>query len=138
MTTTTVPTTTEATEAAHPVRRAILVNGAVAAVAVTAAAVAADAARVPFAIDGETIPLAGFAQMTAIGAVLGGLIAAACNRFAAQPRRVFVAIAVALTALSCIPSVTMPPDAATKIVLVAIHVLAAVIIVPALARQLRA
>lgn len=137
MTTTTVPTTTETAEIARPVRRATLVNGAVAAVAVTAAAVAADVAGVPLAIDGETIPLAGFAQMTAVGAVLGGLIAAACNRFAAQPRQVFVAIAVALSALSCIPSVTMPPDGATKIVLVATHILAAVIIVPAVARQLR-
>ncbi len=53
-------------------------------------------------------------------------------------RRSAFASAVALTALSCLPSVTMPPDAATKIVPVAVHVLAAVIMVRVLARQLRA
>ncbi len=135
ITSTTLPTTTEATEAEHPIRRTTFVSGAIAAVAVTAAALAADAAGVPFAIEGETIPLAGFTQMTAVGAVLGGLLAAACNRFATRPRRTFVALAAVLTALSCIPSVAMPPDAATIIVLVALHVLAAAIIVPALARH---
>jgi hypothetical protein len=135
VTTITVPTTVETS---HPIRRATLASGGIAAVAVTVAAAAADAAGVPFAIDGETIPLAGFAQMTLVGAVLGGLIAAACRRFAARPGPAFVAIAVMLTAVSCIPSVAMPPDVATKIVLVALHVLAAAIVIPALDRALRA
>ena len=135
ITRTTVPIATEATETDHPIRRATVVSGAVASLAVTAAALVADVAGVPFAIEGETIPLAGFTQMTAVGAVLGGLLAAACNRFAARPRRTFVALAVVLTVLSCIPSVAMPPDAATIIVLVALHVLAAALVVPALARH---
>jgi Family of unknown function (DUF6069) len=136
--TTTIPITGDTTEAAHPIRRATLANGAAAAVVVTVAAVAADAAGVPFAIDGEVIPLAGFPQMTVVGAVLGGLIAAACSRFSARPRPLFVAIAVTLTVLSCIPSVALPPDTATKIVLVGLHLLAAVIMIPALDRALRA
>jgi Family of unknown function (DUF6069) len=36
------------------------------------------------------------------------------------------------TALSCVASVTWPDDAATKLALVALHVLAAAIVVPAL------
>ena len=136
--TTTSTTTTPAAEVAvrrHPVRRATLVSGAVAAVGTTVVAAVADAAGVPLAIDGETIPLLGFAQLTLIGAVLGGLLAAALDRWTARSRQWFVGAAVVLTALSCIPSITSPPDVATKIVLVATHVLAAAIIVPALARQ---
>jgi hypothetical protein len=119
----------------HPVRRAALASGAVAAVVTTAVAAAAVAADVPLQIDGEAIPLAGFAQMTLLGATLGGLIAAALNRFSAQPRSWFVPAAVVLTALSCVPSLAWPPDVATKAVLVATHLLAAAIIVPTLARQ---
>lgn len=137
MTTITLPTTAEVARKAHPVRRAALTSGAVAAVATAATAVAADAAGVPLAIDGEVIPFFGFAQMTLLGAVLGGLLVAALNRFSSHAGRSFVGAAVVLTALSCVPSVTMPPDTATKLVLVATHVLAAAIIVPVLARQTR-
>ena len=133
MTTATIDTTTTPNDGttSHPIRRATLVSGAAAAVGTTAFAAAADAAGVPFAIDGETIPLLGFAQMVALGAVIGGVLAAVMHR------RQFVVLAVVLTALSCIPSVTMPPDTATRLALVATHVLAAAIIVPALARQIR-
>jgi len=134
--TTTATATRSRTE--HPVRRAALTSGAMAAAGTTAVAAAADAAGVPFAIDGEVIPLLGFAQMTLIGAVIGGLLAAALNRYASAPQRTFAWVAVVLTALSCVPSVALPPDVATKAVLVATHVLAAAIIVPALARQIRA
>jgi peptidoglycan/LPS O-acetylase OafA/YrhL len=130
---TTAPDTT--TKTGHPVRRATLVSGAVAAVAVSAVAATASAAGVPFAIDGEAIPVAGFAQMTLLGAVLGGVLAWAFNRYSSQPRRRFVQVAVTLTALSCVPSVMLPPDTASKAILVATHVIAAAIIVPMIARQ---
>ena len=138
----TIPTTVtlpaaEAAARPHPVRRAALTSGVAAAVATTAVAVVADAAGVPFAIDGEVIPVLGFAQMTLLGAVLGGLLAAALNRYSAQPRQTFVRAALVLTVLSCVPSVAYTPDTASKIVLVATHVLAAAIIVPAIARQTR-
>lgn len=136
MTITTAPAA-EADERTHPVRRAALTSGAVAAVGTTALAAAADAAGVPLAIEGEMIPLLGFAQMTLVGAVVGGVIAAALNRYSNHAQRTFTLVAVVLTALSCVPSVALPPDVATKAVLVATHVLAAAIIVPALARQTR-
>jgi len=83
------------------------------------------------------IPLLGFAQMTLLGAILGGLLAVAFNRYSTHARRSFVRTSVMLAVLSCVPSVALPDDAATKIVLVATHVVAALIIVPALARQTR-
>ncbi|MGH8932511.1 MAG: DUF6069 family protein [Egibacteraceae bacterium] len=121
----------------HPVRRAALISGAIAAVITTAVAAVARAAGVPLKIDGETIPLDGFPEMTLLAAVLGGLIAAALNRYSAQPRRWLFRATIVLTVLSCVPSVTFPPDVATKAILVATHVIAALIIVPALARQTR-
>src|SRR5207237_2068327 len=108
---------------------------AVAAAVTTAAAGVAHAAGVPFVIDGEMIPMAGFAQMTLLGAVVGGLLLAASNRFSARPRRRFIQTTSVLNAVSCLPSVALPPDAATKLALVALHGLAAVIIVPLLARR---
>jgi hypothetical protein len=121
----------------HPVRRAALISGAVAAVITTGVAAVAHAAGVPLEIDGETIPLAGFAEMTLLGAALGGMIAAALNRYGAHPRRWFVRAAVVLTVLSCVPSVAFPPDVATRAILVTTHVIAALVIVPALAHQTR-
>ncbi len=130
-------TTDESETRAHPLRRAAVVSGVSAAAATTALAATADALGVPFAIDGETIPLYGFAQLTLVGALLGGLLAAASARYAASPRRTFTGVAVVLTVLSCIPSVAWPPDTATRLVLVATHVVAAAIMIPALAGRLR-
>ena len=137
MSTTTATLTTSTGTRSHPVRRAALVSGAVAAVATTGFAAAAHAAGVSLEIEGEMIPLLGFAQMTLLGAILGGLLAAAFNRYSSNARTLFVRTAVALTAVSCVPSVALPDDAATKIALVATHVAAAFVIVPALARQSR-
>lgn len=101
----------------------------------TAVAAAAHAAGVSLEVDGETIPLAGFAQMTFLGAVIGGVVLAVLDRRSRSARRHFLQTAVALTALSCVPSVTWPDDAATKLALVTLHVLAAAIVVPALVRH---
>jgi hypothetical protein len=72
-----------------------------------------------------------------VGAVICGLLFAGLNRRTVHPRQRFFVIASVLTALSCIPSIAMPPDAATKIALVVAHLLAAAIIVPVLARHAR-
>lgn len=117
--------------------RTTLVVGAIAATITTAAAAALQAVGVSYAIDGETIPILGFAQMTFVGAVLGGLLLAVLNRTSRHARTRFVQAAVMLTAVSCVPSVTMPDDVGTQIALVALHVLAAAIIVAVLARYAR-
>jgi peptidoglycan/LPS O-acetylase OafA/YrhL len=116
------------------VPRATVVVGLVAAAVTTAAAAALHAAGVSFDVGGEMIPLAGFAQMTLLGAVIGGVLVAIFNRRSSEPRQRFVQVAVVLTALSCVPSALLPDDAATKVALVALHLLAAAIIVPVLAR----
>jgi hypothetical protein len=133
-TTPTAPTVTEpyAVRRASSLRRTTVVAGLVAAAVATAVAAAVHVAGVSFEVDGEVIPLAGFAQMTFLGAVIGGVILAVLNRRSRSARRRFLQTAVALAALSCVPSVTWPDDAATKLALVALHVLAAAIVVPAL------
>jgi hypothetical protein len=125
------------TRPASSLRRTTVVAGLVAAAVTTAAAAAVHAAGVSFEIEDEMIPVLGFAQMTFLGAVLGGLLLAGLNRRSSDARHRFVQASVVLTALSCIPSVTMPDDAGTQVALVALHVLAAAIIVPALARHAR-
>jgi hypothetical protein len=134
MTATVAPTTTTTTRR-HPLLAATLVAGVVAAAATTAVAAAAHGAGIPLAVDGEQIPFLGFAQMTFVGAVLGGLIVAALNRWSSRARQRFQAIAAALVVVSCVPSVALPPDTATKLTLVATHVVAAAIIVPVLVRR---
>ncbi len=75
------------------------------------------------------------ATLTLLGAVLGAVLLLVTSRFATQPRRRFLQLTMALTALSCIPSLLSPPDTASKIALVFSHMLAAAIIVPVLARN---
>ncbi|MCU1484541.1 MAG: hypothetical protein JWN67_1287 [Actinomycetia bacterium] len=123
------------TRSTTTLRRTTVVAGLGAAAVVTAAAAAVHAAGVSFEIDGEMIPLVGFAQMTFLGAVIGGVLLAVLNRRSATPRHRFLQATVALTAASCIPSVALPQDAGTKLSLVALHVLAAIIVVPVLARH---
>jgi peptidoglycan/LPS O-acetylase OafA/YrhL len=142
-TTTTATTVTIAPAVTEPhtvrragsLRRTTVVSGLVAAAITTAVAAVVHAAGVSFEADGEMIPLAAFAQMTFIGAVIGGVLLATLNRRSRCARRRFLQTTVALTALSCVPSVAWPDDTATKLVLVALHVLAAAIVVPALARH---
>ena len=110
--------------------------GLLAAVATTAIALVAGAAGVSFEVEGEAIPIAGYAQMTLIGAVLGVLLAKALRRWAKHPQSTFVRTTVALTALSVVPDLTMGFDAASAATLIVAHVVAATIIIPRLAARL--
>jgi peptidoglycan/LPS O-acetylase OafA/YrhL len=137
--TTTVPTVTApryaTTRSARSLRRTTVVAGLVAAAVTTGVAAAVHAAGVSFEVGGKMIPLVDFAQLSFLGAVIGGVLLAVLNRRSCSARRRFLQTAVALTALSCVPSVTWADDAATKLALVALHVLAAVIVVPAVVRH---
>ncbi len=117
------------------VRTTTVVAGLGAAAVVTAAAAAVHAAGVSFEVQGQAIPVLGFAQMTFLGAVIGGVLLAVLNRRSAQPRRRFFQATIALTVVSCVPSVAWPDDAGSKLSLVVLHVLAAIIVVPLLARH---
>lgn len=127
--------TTITTDTTRSLRTTTVVAGLGAAAAVTAAAAAVHAAGVSFDVQGESIPVLGFAQMTLLGAVLGGLLLAMLNRHSAEPRQRFFQATIALTAVSCVPSVALPDDAGSKLSLVLLHVLAAIIVVPLLARH---
>ena len=115
-------------------RRTTVVVAAVGGAATTVAAAIMRAAGVHLAAGGR-IPGAAFAQFTFVGALLGGLLVAVLNRCSAHPRRRFVQIAVAVVALSCVAPAAAGDDVPSKIGLIAIHLLAAAIIAPVLARQ---
>ena len=109
--------------------------GAIAAVATTIVALAARASGIALDVEGEQIPLLGFAQLTLAGAVIGGVIATVLHKRARHPQRTFVVTTVVLTALSIVPDVAIDSGVASKLVLAFTHVVAAVLIVPALAAR---
>jgi hypothetical protein len=126
------------------VRRGLAVTGLVATVAAmaatTLAAALAGAAGVDFEIPdgGETVPLPGFAVVTGLFSVVGVVIAAALRRWSARPAGRFVWTAVSLTAISLVPPLKSGADAATVAALLGLHLVAATVMIPALARSLRA
>ena len=109
----------------------------VASVATTILAAITSAAGVSFAGDtGASIPIAGFAQLTLVFSLVGVGIAAVMARKARRPRATFVRTAVALTALSFVPDLTLGFDAGSAATLIALHTVAAAIVVPTLAGRL--
>ena len=113
--------------------RATATVGVLAAAATTALAAILRAAGVPLSVHGQ-IPLAAFAQFTFIGAVMGGVLVALLIRRSTAPRQRFVQIAIGLTALSCAVPLAFADTLASGFALVGLHLVAAAIIVPVLAR----
>ncbi|MFG3302782.1 DUF6069 family protein [Micromonospora chersina] len=108
-------------------------------VATTLAAALAQAVGVDFEIPdgGETIPLPGFAVVTGFFSVVGVVIAAALLRWSARPAQRFVWTALSLTAISLVPPVVAGADTATAGTLLGLHLVAAAVMIPTLARSLR-
>lgn len=125
------------TPRARAIWAATAIAGSVAAVVATLIAATAKAAGVDFEVDGRPIPTLGFAQLTFAAAVIGGLLAVGLAARARRPRGTFLAVTGTLTALSLIPDLTFGFDPASALVLMATHVVAAVIVVPPIARRLR-
>ena len=126
----------------HPLRRigvAGLVAMLAAMVATAAAAALAQAVCVDFEVPegGETIPLSGFAVVTGFFSVVGVGIAAALLRWSAHPAERFVQTAVTLTAISLVPPLLAKADTATTTALLGLHLVAAAVMIPTLARSLR-
>jgi len=92
-------------------------------------ALALQAAGVGLEIDGESIPVLAFAQMVALGGVIGIVLARHLGRTA------YLRTTVTLTALSCVPSLALADTVGDKLGLVLTHLVAAAIIVPRLARR---
>lgn len=133
---------TAATTAATPTAGSLLRGGSVATVLAAAAtavvAAAGHTAGISVAVSGAPIPPSGFAVMTVIFAVLGLLIALVLRRFAGSPRTAWIRTTVALTVLSLVPDALADADTSTKVLLMVTHLVAAVIVIPAVARRLRA
>ena len=153
MTATITPSTTAAPStsalrsalATKPVWLVGAASTVVAAVVTVAIAAVAKAADVPLAVAAssddavEAIPAAGFAPVVLMAGAIGIVLALAFNRWAKQPARTFVAVTVALTAVSFItPTEAVAHNAttATRLVLALAHVVAAAIIIPAIAYRL--
>ena len=110
----------------------------VAVVATTAAAGLATALGVELEVpeDGETIPLSGIAFVTGVFSLAGVVIAAALARWTSRPRRNFVRTTLVLTALSLVPPWVVGAAASTSVTLVVLHLVAAAVVIPTLARTL--
>jgi hypothetical protein len=108
-------------------------------VATTLAAALAQAVGVDFEVPdgGETIPLSGFAVVTGFFSVVGIVIAAGLRRWSARPAERFVRTAVSLTAISLVAPLLSEADPATITALVGLHLVAATVMIPTLARSLR-
>jgi hypothetical protein len=97
----------------------------------------AGAADVSLEVEGGTLPATGIAFVTAALSLVGVALAAALRRGGSRPDASFVRLAVGLTVLSLVPPVAWADDAATTITLVVLHLVAAAIVIPAVARSLR-
>ena len=108
-------------------------------VATTLAAALARAVGVDFAVPdgGQTIPLSGFAVVTGFFSVLGIVIAAALLRWSARPAARFVWTAATLTAISLVAPLLSGADTATTTALLGLHLVAAAVMIPTLARSLQ-
>lgn len=108
-------------------------------VATTLAAALAQAVGVDFEVPngGETIPLSGVAVVTGFFSVVGIVIAAALLRWSARPAERFVRTAVALTAISLVPPLLSEANTGTITALLGLHLVAATVMIPTLARSLR-
>lgn len=139
----TTMTTTTPGGSGHTRRpRGLAFTGAVATVtamtATAAAAALARAAGVDFELaGGETVPVSGGAVMTGIFSIVGIVIAALIRRWSTRPATVFLRVTITLTALSLVPPFLSGGDTATVAALLVLHLVAAAVVIPALARALR-
>src|SRR5687767_8357146 len=123
--------------------RGLAVTGSIATlvamVATTLAAALARAVGVDFEVPegGETIPLSGIAVVTGFFSVVGIVIAVALLRWSARPAERFMWTAVTLTVISLVPPLISGASTATMAALIGLHLVAATVMIPTLARSLR-
>lgn len=135
------PTTSRTAPAARLGR--VVGTGVLASVTASAAAMCgawlARSAGVTLEVTGgEAIPVAAFASVTLALSLIGVVVAAGLARWSDHPVRWWLRTTAALTALSLVPPLLAAADTATAVTLVALHLFAAAVVVPAVARALRA
>jgi hypothetical protein len=108
-------------------------------VATTLASALARAVGVDFEVPdgGETIPLSGIAVVTGFFSVVGTVLAVALLRWSAHPVERFVWTAMSLTVISLVPPLVSGANTATTTALIGLHLVAATVMIPTLARSLR-
>ena len=120
----------------------LFVTGLLAATAAAVSATVAGAVAMGVGVDfelpdgGESIPVWAFAQLTFVFAMIGLLLAAGLRRWAEQPSTTFVRVTLILTAISLVPPFLVEANAATVAALVLVHLVAAAVFIPVLARKL--
>jgi hypothetical protein len=123
-------------------RPGLLVTGLAASLAAAASTALAAGLAMALGVDfelpdgGESIPVAGFAVVTLVFSAVGLLLAAALRRWSRRPASMFVRVAVTLTVASLVPPFLQDASSATVLSLVILHVLAAAIVIPVVARRL--
>jgi Family of unknown function (DUF6069) len=130
------PTAGSGPTGARPLWRAGALAVVSAAVGAVAVALGAKAIDIPLVVDGDEIPVPGFALITLFWSAVGVGMAYAFARWARRPTLTFVLTTVVLTALSIVPVVTADAETATQVTLALSHVAAAAIVIPTLAFQL--
>jgi hypothetical protein len=130
------------TSSSHRLRGIVLTGVLATLAAMVATSLVAALARavgVDFEIPdgGETIPVSGVAVVTGFFSVVGTVIAIALRHWSARPARRFVQTTVPLTAISLVPPFISGANAATVTALVVIHLVAATVMIPTLARRLQ-
>jgi hypothetical protein len=112
----------------------------VAMLATAVVAALARAAGVDFEVPdgGDTIPVSGVAVVTGVFSLVGVVIAMALLRWSDRPAVWFLRTAVTLTAASLVPPVLSGAAVASIVALVALHLVAAAVMIPAVARSVRA
>ena len=140
MNTTTIPAASEALANQGSVAgryvRAGLVAGAVAAAVTSAIAIVVDQFGLTLEAQGKGFPALAFAQVSLFGAVIGVALAAVFARKARRPRHTFVVTTFVLTVLSFVPPVLIGAGVGTVLVLELMHIVAALIVIPAIATRL--
>lgn len=116
-----------------------IVATVVAAAATTAGGALAKAAGVDLEVPdgGESIPVGGFTSITTMLSLVGVGMALVLARWSPRPARWFVRVALTLTAISLVPPLVVGANAATAVTLIALHLVAAAVMIPALTRALR-
>src|SRR4051795_6615712 len=121
----------------RPVWRHGVAAAVAASVATTVLAAIAAAGGVSFSDrTGASIPIAAFAQLTLVFSLLGVGFAAVMARKARRPRSTFLRTTIVLTVLSFVPDLTFGFDAGSAATLMALHTVAAAIVVPTVAGRL--
>ena len=123
--------------------RGLAVTGFIATLAAMVATTVAGALAQVIGVDfevpdgGESIPLPGFAVVTGLFSIVGVAIAIALLRWSARPAERFVWTSVSLVAISLVPPLLAGPNPATTTALLGLHLVAATVMIPTLARSLR-